>query len=66
MKTYPCGCIGAGDGIQLCDLHSMAPKLLAMLKNANHALYVIGKPSAVKAALAGSKELIHAAEGKAA
>lgn len=62
MKTYECGCIAIDDAVQMCMLHAMAPKMLKMLKNVNHALYVVGKPKAVKDAMAGSKELIRLAE----
>lgn len=47
------------------QLIAAAPDLLAMLKAANHALYVVGKPSALKAAMAGSADLIRKAEGRA-
>lgn len=51
--------------IKFCPLHENAGALLKMVKETNHALYVVGKPKAVKEAMAGSKELIMKAEGRA-
>ncbi len=46
------------------NLICASPDLLAMLKAANHALYVVGSPKAMRAALAGSRDLIRKAEGR--
>ncbi len=45
-------------------LIAAAPRLLKMLKEANAAFYGAGTSKALRAALAGSKELIHEAEGR--
>lgn len=70
MKT--CKCCGAESPLYVVggEMHCVSciinarQELLAMVKAANHALFVVGKPSAVKAALAGSKDVIRRAEGR--
>lgn len=45
-------------------LIAAAPEMLAMLKAANEAFFVIGTGKAVKKVMAGSKDLIRKAEGR--
>jgi len=45
-------------GVDNAPVLAAAPDMLAMLKAVNHALYVTGTGKAVKAAMAGSRDLI--------
>ena len=65
VRDVICDVMPHDNAKEIAALIAAAPDLLAMLKAANHALYVVGTPKAIKAALAGSKALIARAQAAA-